>query len=654
MTSGFDTAISYANTALKIAGKAGDSSGIVGIYSSLGVSNWNMSRYNEALKLYLKGLKYCRTPSDYSVLYNNIGLVYWDKGELSTALNYFLLSYELDEQLNNLDGMSSSLLNIGLIYDDLKDWKNALKYYFKSFSICKKIKDEKGMALCYNNIGKVYGSNNDTYKAMDYYVKSYNISKRIEDKRNMAMAGNNIGTLYLDKGNFEEAWKYFDQSFNLYKTIGDVSGMLLPMGNLGDLYNRKQDYAKAEAMLKEQLRICIENEFLDDQVLAYKGLSIAQAGQGKYKEAYESSTKYNQLNDSLSKLNNVSSLNDIQKNYELKQKEKENNIKRDADKAIASSEKRRQNFVIVAVIVILLVVIVFSFFLFKRFKITKQQKEIIEKQKEIVEDQRKEVLDSIRYAKRIQNTIIASDEFLDQHLPEHFVFFKPKDIVSGDFYWATETERSSLQGQPGYKLSTIDHKLFYLAVCDSTGHGVPGAFMSLLNIGFLSEAINEKKITETNQILDYARKRLIGSVSKDGQKDGFDGILVCFEKEGTTNKKITYSAAYNSPVLISEGKIIELGVDKMPVGQGERTEPFTLHNIEFKKGDVLYLYTDGFADQFGGEKGKKFKYKQLNELLLANYAKPCSEQKEIFSSAFDTWKGTLEQVDDVCIIGIRL
>jgi serine phosphatase RsbU (regulator of sigma subunit) len=286
-------------------------------------------------------------------------------------------------------------------------------------------------------------------------------------------------------------------------------------------------------------------------------------------------------------------------------------------------------------------VLIFSIILINRFRIIRNQKSLIEvkeketqAQKHVIEEKQKEILDSINYAKRIQYTLLAHDQFLNDNIPDHFVYFNPKDIVSGDFYWATK----------------VDSK-FYLATCDSTGHGIPGAFMSLLNIGFLSEAINEKDITSPDKVFDYVRMKLTGTISRDGQKDGFDGILVCFDQ---ATKQITYAAANNAPVLINNGSFIELPADRMPVGLGERKENFSLFTIEAKPGDVLYLYTDGYADQFGGPKGKKFKYKQLNELLVEIHSKSSSEQQEALKHTFDEWKGNLEQVDDVCVIGIRI
>ena len=255
-------------------------------------------------------------------------------------------------------------------------------------------------------------------------------------------------------------------------------------------------------------------------------------------------------------------------------------------------------------------------------------------QKDIIEEKQKEVLDSINYAKRIQYTLLANDNFIRKFLKDHFVIFKPKDIVSGDFYWATKTE-----------------KYFYLAVCDSTGHGVPGAFMSLLNISFLNEAINEKKIAEPNKVLDYVRQRLIKNISKDGGQDGMDAILLCFDIE--TNE-VTYAAANNAPIIIRDSIVIEYEADKMPVGIGIRNDPFRLFKLDVLKDDTILVYTDGFADQFGGEKGKKFKYKQLKENLIKNNHLPLAEQRENLISVFERWKGDLEQVDDVCVIGIKI
>lgn len=209
---------------------------------------------------------------------------------------------------------------------------------------------------------------------------------------------------------------------------------------------------------------------------------------------------------------------------------------------------------------------------------------LLKESHQILEHKQKEILDSIHYAKRIQNALLANKTLVNKNIPENFILFNPKDIVSGDFYWAAEHQNK-----------------FYLAVCDCTGHGVPGAFMSLLNIGFLSEAIKEKNIEQPGDIFNYVRTRLIEAVNNEGQKDGMDGILVCYNK---TTKEISYSAANNEPILVANNEISILEKDRMPVGIGERKKDFTTYKINAQDGDILYLYTDGYADQFGGPKGK--------------------------------------------------
>jgi serine phosphatase RsbU (regulator of sigma subunit) len=267
----------------------------------------------------------------------------------------------------------------------------------------------------------------------------------------------------------------------------------------------------------------------------------------------------------------------------------------------------------------------------------------LEESRLLLSEKNKEIIDSINYAKKIQFTLLAHEEELREAFPNHFVFFQPKDIVSGDFYWSTQIKTKN------------NSSLFYLAVCDSTGHGVPGAFMSLLNISFLNEAIVERGIHLPNEIFNHVRNRLIESLGKDGQQDGFDGTLLCFElNEEKKIVNIKYAAANNAPILISNKKLIELSCDKMPVGKGVKEDGFKLHEITFTTGDLLCMYTDGYADQFGGEKGKKFKNKNLNQLIVEHSQQELLKLNTILNTTFTQWKGKLEQVDDVCLIGINL
>lgn len=257
----------------------------------------------------------------------------------------------------------------------------------------------------------------------------------------------------------------------------------------------------------------------------------------------------------------------------------------------------------------------------------------------MLEEKNKEILDSITYAQRIQKALLASESLLKRHLGEHFFLYQPKDIVSGDFYWAC-----------------LAHERFYLSVADSTGHGVPGAFMSILNISYLNEAINEKNISSPDAVLSQVRTNLIHHLNaeglNEGGNDGMDCVLMCFDFK---KKRLEFACANNPLLLVRDGKLQEFEADKIPVGKSARNDsPFRLQHLELKSGDVLYVFTDGMQDQFGGPKGKKLKYKHLCEQLLKQHGLSMDKQKEALLELFKGWKGGLEQVDDILIAGIRI
>jgi serine phosphatase RsbU (regulator of sigma subunit) len=269
-----------------------------------------------------------------------------------------------------------------------------------------------------------------------------------------------------------------------------------------------------------------------------------------------------------------------------------------------------------------------------------KQKEEIEIQKQIVEHKNKDITDSINYAQRIQRALLASDQLLKNNLPEHFIFFQPKDIVSGDFYWA----------------SKLSNGQFALVTADSTGHGVPGAIMSMLNISCLNEAINGQKLAAPNEILNYTRSKIIEHLANDGSaeggKDGMDCSLISLDLK---QNQLTYSAANNPVWIVRNKELLEFVPNKMPVGKHDNDSvSFTQHVIELQKGDVIYTLTDGLPDQFGGPKGKKFMYKQLKELLVSISKHSMNEQSDILRLAINNWKGGLEQIDDICVIGVRI
>ncbi|MBK6835158.1 MAG: SpoIIE family protein phosphatase [Bacteroidetes bacterium] len=573
----------------------------------------------------------------------NLGNIYNQNSDYQKAISSFQKAEQYSILTKDTFGIISTTLNIGSLYYFINDYKQAKINFLTTIRICEKSPKYKNeLANAYNNYATIFLNqmpiNLDS--AMHYYNLYLQLSTELELENNIALAYYNIAEVYRSKQETAKARENYLLAEKIYREEEDTVGLMKVFLGFADNYILENKNAEALDMLKEGLQYSIQYEMTAHTSDFLKSISTAYYNLGNYKEAIDYYKKGSLLSDSIYNADNSKILYDMQTKYETAEKEKQNKLL-EAENIISTKTIKQQQLITYFIIGGLLLTLLLAFFIFRGLKIQRKANAIISKQKEevtqqklIVEEHQKEILDSIHYAKRIQNTLLAHKEFVDQYIPNNFIYFNPKDIVSGDFYWATKKEN-----------------YFYLAICDSTGHGVPGAFMSLLSIGFLSEAINEKHIIEPNKVFDYVRMRLIDSVSKDGQKDGFDGILL---QLNLVTKEIKYAAANNAPIQISNGNIIELEKDKMPVGHGERKEDFKLFNITANKGDTLYLYTDGYADQFGGSKGKKYKYKQLNELLANNSNKALTEQAELLSETFNSWKGNLEQVDDVCVVGIRI
>ncbi|HXC04504.1 MAG TPA: two-component regulator propeller domain-containing protein, partial [Bacteroidia bacterium] len=280
--------------------------------------------------------------------------------------------------------------------------------------------------------------------------------------------------------------------------------------------------------------------------------------------------------------------------------------------------------------------------------LAEQQKNSVEEKRLIIEEKQKEILDSIQYARRIQQALLTSESYFKKYLPsEYFILFKPKDIVSGDFYWALHTPPPAGKQGSG---------LFYVATADCTGHGVPGAFMSMLNISFLNEIVTQRGISDPAEVLNRVREEIIHALNPEGSeeeaRDGMDAVLCCYDFDAL---KLYMAGANNSVIILRNGVLKTWKGDKMPVGKyHDETKSFTLHTIDLEKGDIVYTTTDGYPDQFGGPKGKKFKYKHLEQVILGFDNLPLKVQHRELSTVFEQWKGNLEQIDDVTILGIRI
>ncbi len=521
-------------------------------------------------------------------IYNILGSLYLKQGDYIKSRYYYDLAREYFLSKKDMIRYANILTNINILHAEKKQYDSALIYNLRALEIYTRNNSSSYMANSLLGIAEVHLKKNDFESGVKRARESLSIYYNINEKHGICNCYYVLGQLFATKNQNDSALRYFKTALAYSDTI-------------------KMDFIKKDC---------------------YQSISKTYNDLKMYKEAYDYHVLYKTLSDSTAIDKIKSKMMEMEVKYDITKKEGQ--LKEQEFELAAKSKQRNYLILITAVILILF------FISFRAYNQKKKANALISQQKKLVDEKQKEVFESINYAKRIQYALLANAEMLKANIPENFVLFKPKDIVSGDFYWATKKDNR-----------------FYIAVCDSTGHGVPGAFMSLLNITYLNEAVTEKNISEPNKILDHVRKRLIENISQQGAQDGMDAILMCFDTTGD-KVKITYSAANNSPVIIQNNLVIELPKDKMPVGKGVRSEDFNLYEIIYKKGDCLYLYTDGYADQFGGAKGKKFKYKQLNDLLLANTSLVLESQMNTLEKTFLAWKGDLEQVDDICIIGIRL
>ena len=287
-----------------------------------------------------------------------------------------------------------------------------------------------------------------------------------------------------------------------------------------------------------------------------------------------------------------------------------------------------------------------------RFNLTK--KEIISRlklaeSKHVIEEKNKEILDSINYAKRIQLALIPPEAvFKEELLPNSFIIYKPKDIVSGDFYWGAQLSTT----KEGYE----NENLVVFCVADCTGHGVPGAFMSLIGIKILNQSIQQKEVNSPAAALNYLNEQVFNTVNKHSKKDELvrDGMDANLCSINFKTLKLTYAGANNPLYIIRNKELIEIKADKQPIGAYEDQKPFTDHEIQLEKGDMVYAFSDGYPDQFGGSDGKKMKTKRFKEQLILHSDESVAIQQQQLDLFFEDWKGDLEQLDDVCIIGVRI
>jgi tetratricopeptide (TPR) repeat protein len=608
----FEKAIEYYEKSLVIREKHKDKRAWSNTQNNLGLVNWNLGKFDKAIEHYLKSLKIDEEFNDkggMSISYNNIGLIYWSQGNLDKALEYILKANELNIELNNIEGQAGALSNIGGIYFYKGDVDLSIDYFIKARHIYEKLKDKKHTAQMNTNLGEVYGELKKYTIAIESLYEALNIQQEIEDRSGMIYTLNNIGQIYLKQENYEKAIEYLINASKLAESIG----------------------------AKKQ------------QSDTYKLLSEVYAQNKNFGKAFEYQQKYIDIKDSI--LNEVSAkqVAEMETRYETEKKQQQIEIQslKLTEQELTLQNNRVVGFALASGIILLIFMAVT---LYNRFLIKKKANEQLQVAYTIIEEKNKDITDSIEYAKTLQEAILPKTELLQKALPQSFIFFKPKDIISGDFYWFHKAK----------------DKIF-IAAADCTGHGVPGALVSMVGTNFLNQIVIEKGVEDPGKILSFLHKG-IHSVFRREQSmktanDGMDISLLCLNLNKSTDAnthKIQWAGA-NNPLWIykknntPDENFIEIKGD--PAAIGGKTDSgfrFGTKELEIYSGDMLYLFSDGYQDQFGGEKGKKFLVKRFRQLCSEICHLSAGEQSKKIEENMSNWKGSYEQVDDMLIIGIKI
>lgn len=565
-------------------------------------------------------------------------------GDTAKAMQYAEEGVALEKKINDPKRLAKGYELGGDLYYKIKQYQKAIQYYNKALLECEKNETYKNQPFIYYGLGRTYAALNNYEDAHANLKHALSLTDSLTNTNAFFTEIKiELGRLEYQFKNYTSAVYYHKYTLNKSETMGFPGGIAVSAHELAkDLFQlKKLDEAKkyAEQSLVIKKRITSVEQIMRTEELCFK----IDSALGNYKSSLIHYMAFTQLQ---SKINieevKKSTIKDDLQNRFAREKEKEK-IEQQKREAETAAEIKRQKYIrnslfIGFIFLCLLAIVILRSYLLKK----KQSKELLLKnntileQKHVIEEKQNEIIDSITYAKRLQQAILPPQQFISQSISDNFILYKPKDIVAGDFYWAEKIDTS-----------------FLIAAADSTGHGVPGAMVSVVCSNALNRSVKEFGLKDPGKILDKTRELVIETFEKSNTdvKDGMDISLLCID---TSHQKVYWSGANNPLWYVQDNELKEIKADKQPIGKTDDPKPFTTHLIDHKKNTVFYLFTDGLADQFGGPKGKKFKYKQFEELILSLNNLPMQKQVDSINKKFENWKGTLEQVDDVCVIGIKI
>jgi tetratricopeptide (TPR) repeat protein len=687
----FSMALENYYKALDIREEIGDKLGMANMYNNIGIILRVQSNYEDAIKANEKALALFQEIGDdigMSRAYNNIGIVYHDQGNYDKAVEYQFKSLKVNEDAGNKEGVARAYNNIGMIYQNQGEFDNAIRYIELSLKMAEEMGDRRGIAVRHNNLGNIYSDLKEYEKALKHHNESLRIKEESSDKIGMSASYTNIGNIHRSKGEYEQAIKFYLKSLKIDEEVGDKNGQAIVFNNIANLHlviadsvpgadfqeniNKALYYGRKSYDLAVEIgAIPVQNNTSDQLLKANKRI-------GNYKQALEYAEIYIKTNQIMFNDEKTNALTEMQTKYETEKTQQEiekKNILIEKQEIDNKRQRNQRNFFIAGSVLLALLVL----FVFKGYQDKKRsnnviteknamlmeaneeinaQKEEIEvqhsmviRQKEHIEMQKDKIESSIRYANRIQTAVLPKKNKINNLVGEHFVIFRPKDVVSGDFYWTTSV-----------------NNWIFVAVADCTGHGVPGAFMSMLGVSFLNEIVRKKEVNNPALVLNHLRAAIIEALdqtSEEGsQNDGMDITFLAINKD---NNECMWAGA-GLPIWIFRNNGIGtipmenleiIKPDKMTIAISHTMKEFTFHNLKLEKGDRVYMFTDGILDQFGGMEEKKFMSRQLKQKIADTISLSIQDQHFALVEILDKWINPEEglrynQIDDITLFGMAV
>ena len=593
--------------------------------------------------------------------YSQLASVYYYKGDYANAIENYVRALRLNEKINDRTGMMRTLNNLGGIHLTLENYSSAIEYFNQSYLVATELNDTNDALSSLTNLGLAYRKLDKGKSAQIYFNKALSMAK---DQELIFSLYINLAGTYYDERDYPNSLNYYQKALEIGMLEHKDSFKAYALIGIANVYAQLNEPDRALEKTYKALEYANEIGIPEVKQLAYEFISKFNYKLGNYKEAYDGLDMYMKLKDSLFNAEKSKIISETETKFQVENKEKENKLLRQ-DNIIQELEiqqrdekdKAKNNLIIAAsigiVLLVLLVVMIYA-----RFLLKKRANHKLSEAFKIISEKNKDITDSMMYARDLQDALLPKRGSFKSNFQDSFVLFRPKDIVSGDFFWLEQTK----------------NQLFF-SVADCTGHGVPAAMVSVVAINGLTRSVKEMNLQEPDAILNQLNS-FVEEAFQNSEREIMDGldIAICSISRDSIKKdfiELNFSGA-NNPLWIvqsanSENKITssnsirennymlhEVKGDKQPIGKYSKREPFTTTHYKIEKGDTIYLFSDGYADQFGGPEGKKYKYLKLKKLILSIQHLPMEQQQIILEDEFDEWKGQLEQIDDVCIIGVRL